>query len=90
MLEAWTFYCEVVEEIWTSANYDASNNVLNFTLKGKENNVNVDVVTACLHIPENNCLVADTDTDIVNLLNSNGYAAERSNLCIIGRKFMRK
>ena len=65
MLEAPTIYCEVVEEMWTSAQFDRTNGTLSFTIKGKEYVVNSDVVTACFRLPENNCLNAPLDAEII-------------------------
>ena len=35
MLESPTIYCEVVEEIWTTAVYNSTDKTITFTLKGK-------------------------------------------------------
>lgn len=46
MLEAPTLYYEVIEEIWTNAEYNSGNKVLTFILKGTEHSINSDVINA--------------------------------------------
>ena len=90
MLEAPTLYCEVVEEIWTSATFDSKNETISFYLKNNEYVVNVDVMTACFEIPENNYDSSPTYAEIVSIFTAINYAKETDNLGQIVRKGMRK
>ncbi|KAL8098661.1 hypothetical protein AgCh_031431 [Apium graveolens] len=62
ILESPTIYCEVVEEMWTTAVYNSTDKTISFTLK---------------------------DSDIVNMLNSMGYALTTSKLSEIRRLYTR-
>ena len=73
MLEAPTLYCEVVEEFWTTAVFNSTDETITFNLKGNTYCINADDVQACLKLPENKTLVPHTDTDVTNLLNTLGY-----------------
>lgn len=90
MLESPILYCEIVEEVWTIAVFDSGNKVLTFNVNGKPFSVNNDMVTACLKLPENNCIAIPTQYEIVSLLNSIGYSLPTDNLGKIVRKGMRK
>ncbi|MGI4673406.1 hypothetical protein ACR2XN_28485 [Klebsiella pneumoniae] len=90
MLEAPTIYCEVVEEMWTSASFDSKNETLSFSIKNTEYIVNSDVMLACFKIPENNCDISPTYAELVAMLNAIKYAKETDNLGKIVRKGMRK
>ena len=80
MLESPTIYCKVVEEIWTTAVYNSTDKTITFTLKGKQLCINSDVIKACFKISDNTVTASHTDTDIVNMLNSMGYALTTSKL----------
>ena len=90
MLEAPIIYCEVVEELWTTAIYDGKDETITFSLKGNEYVVNSDVLDACFKIPENNCDRSPEYAEIVSMLNSINYSKETDNLGKIVRKGMRK
>ena len=90
MLESPTIYCEVVEEIWTTAVYNSTDKTITFTLKGKQFCINSDIIKACFRIPDNNITAPHIDTDIVNMLNSMGYALTTSKLSEIRRLGLRK
>ncbi|KAL8104410.1 hypothetical protein AgCh_028571 [Apium graveolens] len=90
MLESPTIYCEVVEEIWTTAVYNSTDKTITFTIKGKEFYVNSDIIKACFRIPDNIVTTPHTDTDIVNMLNSMSYALTISKLSEIRRLGLRK
>ena len=90
MLESPTIYCGVVEEIWTTAVYNSTGKTITFTLKGKQFCINSDIVKACFRIPDNTVTTPHTDTDIVNMQNSMGYALTTSKLSEIRRLGLRK
>lgn len=90
MLEAPIIYCEVVEKIWTSATYDSGNKVLNFILKIENYFVNSGAISACLHLPKNNCLNGPSDASIVTMLQAICYSPESNNLDRIRRKGLKK
>lgn len=69
ILEAPTIYYEVVEEMWTSAEFDSGNKVLSFSLKGNDYFINDDVMNACFKILEHNIIGDPSSVDIVNMLN---------------------
>ena len=78
MLEAPIIYCEVVEEIWTTAVFNQTDLTITFDLKGKSYCINSDDVQACLKLPENSTMTPHTDTDVTNMLNSLGYSLDSS------------
>ncbi|KAK1384072.1 hypothetical protein POM88_021807 [Heracleum sosnowskyi] len=86
MFHSTPLYNEIIEEIWTSCEYSGTNCTLQFTIQGKEYVVNSDVLQACLHIPENNCLALPTNVEIVNMLNSINYSLPTGNLGKIIRR----
>ena len=90
MLESPTIYCEVVEEMWTTAVYNLTDKTITFTLKGKQSCINSDIVKTCFKISDNNVTTSHTGTDIVNMLNSMGYALTTSKLSEIRRFGLRK
>ena len=90
MLESPTIYCEAVEKMWTTATYNSTDKTITFTIKGKEFCVNSDIVKACFKILDNTVTSPHTDTLIVNMLNSMGYALSTSKLSEIRRLGLRK
>ena len=52
MLSTPKIYHEVVEEIWTTAEFNSEDETTSFSLKTKNYVVNVDVMKACFKIPE--------------------------------------
>ena len=90
MLESPTIFCEVVEEIWTTAIFDSKDETISFYVKGNEYVVNCDIMTACFKLPENNCGRIPNYAEIVSMLNTINYAKETDNLGKIVRKGMRK
>ena len=90
MLEAPIIYCEVVEEIWTCAEFNNTDMTLSFTLKGKEYCINCDDVQSCFKLPENTSMSPHTDTDVSNMLDSIGYSLDSVSLGSIKRKGLRK
>ena len=90
MLESPTIYCEVVEEMWTTAIYNSTDKTITLTIKGNEFCINSDVIKACFKIPDNNVTSPHTDTDIINMLNSMHYALPTNKLSDIRRLGLRK
>ncbi|KAK1384419.1 hypothetical protein POM88_022154 [Heracleum sosnowskyi] len=86
MFHSTPLYNEIIEEIWTSCEYSGTNCTLQFTLQGNEYIVNSDVLQACLHIPDNNCDVLPTNTEITTMLNSINYSLPTDNLGRIIRR----
>ena len=86
MLESPTIYCEVVEEVWTTAKFNSTDMTITFNLKGKRYCINSDDVQACFKLPENTTMNPHTDTDVINMLNSLGYSLDSSSLGSIKRK----
>ncbi|KAL8093469.1 hypothetical protein AgCh_035374 [Apium graveolens] len=80
MLESTTIYCEVVEEIWTTAVYQSFDKTITFTLKGKQFYINSDIIKACFKIPDNTTTVPHTDANLDTMLNYVGYALSTSKL----------
>ncbi|KAL8094885.1 hypothetical protein AgCh_036413 [Apium graveolens] len=89
MLESPTIFCEVVEEMWTTATYNSTDKTITLTIKGKEFCINSDVIKACFKIPDNTVTSPHTDNDIINMLNSMNYALSTSKLSDIRRMGLR-
>ena len=70
MLSTPTIYHEVVEEIWTMAEFNSEHETISFTLKNKTHTINCDVMNACFKIPENTIKTSPSDAQLVNLLNA--------------------
>ena len=90
MLESPTIYCEVVEEVWTTAEFNSTDMTITFTLKGKTYCINCVDVQSCFKLPENTTMEPHTDTDVVNMLNFIGYSLDTASLGNIKRKGLRK
>ena len=90
MLEAPIIYCEVVEEIWTSAEFKSTNMTLSFTLKGKDYCIKCDDVQSYFKLPENTSMTPHTDTDVSNMLDSIGYSLDSASLGSINGKALGK
>ena len=86
MLSTPTIYHEVVEEIWTTAEFNSEDETISFSLKSKIHTINSDVMNACFKIPENTVKVFPSDNQLVNLLNAMNYALPTSALGKIVRK----
>ncbi|KAK1372999.1 hypothetical protein POM88_029192 [Heracleum sosnowskyi] len=90
MLTPTPLYHEVVEEVWTTAEYDALNGTTSFSVKGNLHVVNSDVINACFKLPENNYDSMPNNSEIVVMLNSMNYSLSTDNLGKIVRKGMVK
>ena len=62
MLATPTIYHEVVEEMWTSAEFNSEDETLTFSIKNKIHSVNSDVMKACFSIPEDTVSSLPSDT----------------------------
>ncbi|KAL8097891.1 hypothetical protein AgCh_030852 [Apium graveolens] len=80
MLEAPTIYCEVIEEIWTTAEFNSTDMTIAFSLKGKDYCINCDDLQSCFKLPENNAMTPHTDKDVSAMLDSIGYAFDSASL----------
>ena len=83
-------FCEVVEEVWNTAIYNASDKVITFNLKGNSYSINGDVLNASLNLPANTHAISPSEVDIRKMLNEVNYAAPDANLGKIVRKNLRK
>ena len=90
MLEAPTIYCEVIEEIWTTAEFNSTNMTIAFSLKGKDYCINCDDIQSYFKLPENNAMTPHTDNDVSRMLDSIGYSFDSASLGSIRRKGLRK
>lgn len=79
MLESPTIYCEVDEDIWTSAIFNSGNKYLTFTLKVNDFSINPYAMNACFKLPENNCTNELISNDIVIMLNLTRYMERSTN-----------
>ncbi|KAL8134767.1 hypothetical protein AgCh_009689 [Apium graveolens] len=80
MLESPIIYCEVVEEVWTTATFNSKDKTITFSLKGKEHCINCDALEKCFKLPENNTISPHIDTDVSNMLISMSYALTATKL----------
>ena len=83
-------FCEVVEEVWSTAVYNASDKVITFNLKGNSYSINGDVLNASLNLPANTHVISPSEVDIRKMLNKINYVAPDANLGKIVRKNLRK
>ena len=67
--------CEVVEEVWNTAVYNASDKVITFNLKGNSYSINGDVLNASLNLPANTHDISPYEVDIRKMINEVNYAA---------------
>ena len=90
LLESPVIYCEVVEEIWTTAVYNSKDKTIAFSLKGNDHCINCDEIQTCFKLPENNTLFPYTDTDVSTMLMSMGYSLNPTKLGEVRRMSLRK
>ena len=79
-------FCEVMEEVWSTAVYNASNKVITFNLKGNSYSINGDVLNACLNLPAN----THTKVDSRKMFTEINYSFPNAILGKIVRKNLRK
>ena len=89
MLSTPTIYHEVVEKIWTTAEFNGEDETISFSLKFKKHVVNCDVMKACFKIPENTVNTLPFENQLVNMLNAMNYALPTSSLGKIVTKGLR-
>ena len=53
MLHAPTIFCEVVEEIWTSARYNPDSKILSVSINNVNYDITGEIVRAALNLPRN-------------------------------------
>ena len=90
MLSTPKIYHEVVEEIWTTAEFNSEDETTSFSLKTKNHVVNVDVMKTCFKIPEDAVDSLHLMNKLVNLLNAMNYSLPTTALRKIVRKCLRK
>ena len=83
-------FCEVVEEVWSTAIYNSTDKVISFNLKGSLYSINGDVLNSCLNFPANTHAISPTEIDIMTMLNEINYDVRDANLGKIVRKNLRK
>ena len=90
MRHAPKIYCEIVEQMWTSARYNPESKTLLVMI----NNVNYDItgetVRAALNLPRNSTNRLPNDNEILQMLRDMHYNGDMSNLGQILRRHMRK
>ena len=62
MLSTPIIYHEMVEEIWTTAEFNSEDDTISFTLKNNVHSINCDVMNACFKIPENTVKTLPSDS----------------------------
>ncbi|KAL1815699.1 hypothetical protein ACET3Z_018273 [Daucus carota] len=90
MLATPTIYHEVVEEMWTSAEFNSEDETLTFSIKNKIHSVNSDVMKACFSIPEDTVSSLPSDTQLINLLYAMNYVLPTDALGKIERRGLRR
>ena len=88
--EAPILLCEVIEEVWSTVVYNSTHKVITFNLKGNSYSINSDILSTCIHLPQNTHAKPPTDNEIRQMLNEINYAAPDVNLRKIVRKNLRK
>ena len=88
--EAPILFCEVVEEVWSTAVYNSTDKVISFNLKGSLYSINGDILNTCLNFPPNTHAKSPTETNIRTMLNEINYDVPDANLGKIVRKNLRK
>ena len=90
MLSTPTIYHEVVEEMWTSAEFNSEDDTISFTLKNNVHVINCDVMNACFRIPENTVSTLPSDIQLVNMLYAMNYVLPTDALGKIERRGLRR
>ena len=90
MTTAPILFCEVIEEVWSTAVYNLTDKVITFNLKGNLYSINGDVLNSCLNLPNNTHAKSLTETEIRTMLNEINYVVLDANLGKIVRKNLRK
>ena len=74
MLSTPTIFNKVVEEIWTSAEFNSEDETISLSLKNNTHVINSDFMKVCFNIPENAIDTLPSDEQLVNLLHAMNYA----------------
>ena len=90
MTKAPIIYHEIVEEMWTSAEFNSEHETLTFSVNNKTHSVNADVMKACFKIPEDTVLSLPSDVQLVNLLYAMNYVLPTDALGKIERRGLRR
>ena len=90
MLHAPTIYCEIVEQMWTSARYNPESKSHIVSINGNDYAVNGEVVRNALKLPANSIDRLPTENEILRMLEDMHYNGDMSNLGQILRRHMRK
>ena len=85
-----TIYHEVVEEIWTTAEFNSEDDTISFTLKNNVHVINCDAMNACFRIPDNTVSTMPSDVQLVNLLYAMNYVLPTDALGKIERRGLRR
>ena len=89
MTAAPTIYCEIVDEMWTTAVYNEGSKTITLKIKNNEYVINSETVRNALHLPVNNCAARPNDENLTDMLEAIHYSAE-INLGNISRAHLRK
>ena len=90
MLSTPTIYHEVVEEMWTTAEFNSEDDTISFSLKNTVHIINCDVMNACFKIPENTVTTLPSDIQLVNMLYAMNYVLPTDDLGKIERRGLRR
>ena len=90
MLHAPTIYCEIVEQMWTSAKYDSASKTLSVVINDAIYNIDGETVRVSVKLPRNSTDRVPNDNEIVRMLRDMHYNGDLSNLGHILRRHMRK
>ena len=90
MIAAPILFCEVVEEVWSTAMYNLTDKIITFSLKGNLYSINGDVLSSCLNLPNNTHAQSPIEIEIKTMLNEINYVVPDTNLCKIVMKNLRK
>ena len=68
MLHAPTIYCEIVEQMWTSARYNPDSKTLSVMINNVNYDINGEVVRAALNLPRDSTDRLPNDSEILSML----------------------
>ena len=83
-------YEEVVEQMWSTADFNSIDETISFTIKNNTYVVNADLVKSCFKIPDNTVRDLPNDEQIVSMLNDMHYSLPTTHLGKIVRKGLRR
>ena len=90
--EAPTIQCELVEEFWTSAEYEESASEISFTCKGKSFPISSSSMREALRLSENNCSANASDEEVRQMLRDLNYVVTPSSVLLgeVARRYLRR